>query len=65
MKMNVEINDFKVPDFITLKHNVKPREQGFQQMTSIPLSDLDAETLSELCQKFKENVFLKANKPLI
>ena len=65
MKIKVEINDFKVPNFVTLKHKERPREQGLQQATSFALADLDAETLNDLCQKFKEDVFIKAGKSII
>lgn len=65
IKHSVEINNFSVPNYVTVKAKPKSRQDGWHQPQSILLSELDDETLYELCKKFTEDVFSKAGKELV
>jgi len=64
MKVTIELDlePFKTPDYVTIKSQPKPREDGFQGSNSIPLSEIDPTTLYALCQDFTNSVFKKAGK---
>lgn len=61
--IDVELNDFQVPNFVIPVQRVGAKQEGWKPSEGIPLSELDAKTLSELCKKFREAVFAKAGKP--
>lgn len=66
MKINVsmEIKDFTVPNFVVPITALGERQDGITFSDGIPLSDLDSETLEQLCTNFRASVFKKAGKPL-
>jgi len=51
------------PNYVQIEQPAGRRQDGFVQATAIPLGDLDAETLSALCDQFRYEVFQKAGKP--
>jgi hypothetical protein len=61
-KMQVEVNAWQTPNFVTLKTPPRPRQEGWKEAPSIPLSELDADALSLLCDEFRAEVFRKAGK---
>lgn len=60
---NVELIPFTVPTFVNIKQSAKRRQDGFGK-SFVPLEELDCETLSTLCDKFKVDVlaFAEANR---
>lgn len=58
-KMQVEVNAWQTPNYVTLK---QPAGRD-QQSPSIPLSEIDADVLALLCDDFRAEVFKKAGKP--
>jgi len=58
--MNIDPIPWITPNFVCLKMPARPRQEGFQPSPSIPLKDVDAETLSKLCDDFRAEVFSKA-----
>lgn len=62
--INLEIHEFNVPNFVTVKCEEGRKEEGFRPSEGIPLSDLSEETLQKLCNNFVESVFKKAKKNL-
>lgn len=65
VKMKVDIAPFTVPNFVGTIRPARPRQEGFFTVPDghkMRLSDLDEETLDELCQEFRANVFRKAGK---
>jgi len=64
--INLELNDFAVPvpNFVRIKQVVGRREDGWNPSEGSPLSELDGETLTKLCNNFVAAVFQKAGKRL-
>ena len=60
--IKTEIQEFIVPDFVYPVAKVGKRQDGFSLLPTIPLGDLDEETLRDLCMQFREDVFEKARK---
>lgn len=62
--MKVEIQPWNTPNYITAVMPASQRQNGLNP-DSAPkwhISDVDAETLSDQCDKFRAEVFKKANK---
>lgn len=53
----VKLKPFKVPNFV-LPEDVNPGDGG----RSFPLRDIEPKVLSAMCDKFREDVFLKAER---
>lgn len=62
MKTNIELQPFITPNYVLVKMPARPRQEGFQENPKFALSELEESTLSELCDKFREEIFLKAGK---
>ena len=60
--LEVELQPFQTPNFVRAKAADVKREEGMQETSSYPLSDLDPYTLSKLCDQFRADVFKKAGK---
>ena len=65
IKLKVKIKPFNVPNYVVTEAEPKPRQEGFSEMPSIHLSDLDEDTLSKLCDDFTKAVFKKADKEYV
>lgn len=61
-KLNIELQPFTVPNFVAQKAPVGLRQEGFKSVHSYPLRDVDAQTLSDMCDAFRREVFVKALK---
>lgn len=62
MKLSIEVESFTTPNFVILKQAPGERQDGFSQRPSFSIKEVDAQLLSELCDDFRRNIFLKANK---
>ncbi len=60
IQINVEIDPFSVPSYVVAKGAPGKREDGFKTAPAIPLADLSPETLDQLCNDFRREVFNKA-----
>jgi len=60
--IEIELVPFKVPDKVAVKGNAELKQVGFEENRSIHVSELDVETLNQLCDEFKRNVMIKAGK---
>lgn len=58
--IKLKLKPFRVPNNVLVEQPPKPRQEGFQEYPSIPLSELDNETLEEMCAEFRKGVFEKA-----
>jgi len=58
--INIELNDFTVPNYVSTKQTVGRKDDGWNPSEGIPLSELDRETLTKLCDNFVAAVFKKA-----
>lgn len=59
-KTVIKLLPFDVPHLVYPAANVGSRSEGFIPKKGIPLSDLDGETLEEMCSEFRANVFKQA-----
>ena len=62
IQLEVKINPFDIPAYVTIKAEPRSRQEGFSSEDGIPLSALDSETLEKLCNDFRDGVFRKAGK---
>ena len=62
MDIKVKINNFDVPTEVYQQGQVGLRQNGFVTSPSWKLSELDEDTLSDLCDQFRKDVFKRANK---
>ena len=62
IKWEIDLQPFLVPNFVLVKEKPKKRQDGFQNPKSIHLSELGPNTLHQLCENFRAEVFKKAGK---
>jgi hypothetical protein len=61
--IKLKVRPWLVPDYASAEAPPRSREEGFDPCRlRFPIKELDAETLAELCDKFREEVFKKAGK---
>lgn len=60
--IKVELRPFSVPNFVIQVMAPGKRQDGFKEAPSYALSELDADTLSEMCDEFRAEIFKKAGK---
>lgn len=58
----VNLQPFRVPNFVIQDAPARPRQEGFTESPKYALSELEPETLAELCDDFRRSVFEKAGK---
>jgi len=63
MKHTIELHPFQVPNFVRQVMPARPKQDGFQELPAIPLSELSDATLEAMCDEFRRNVFAKAGRP--
>lgn len=56
------LRPFTVPNFVLATQAARPRQEGFTEAPKYALSELPAETLADLCDKFRADVFARAGK---
>ena len=61
-KIEAKIVPFDTPNCVRVEGPTRPRQDGFKEALTIPLSDLSPETLEALCDHFADKVFRKAGK---
>lgn len=62
MDVKVKINNFEVPTHVRQESKVGLKQNGLVMSPSWELCELDLDTLSDLCDQFRKDVFAKANK---
>lgn len=64
LTIDLEIQDFKTPNFVVPVQKIGKREDGpgLELSQSIPLRDVPAELLDKLCKNFRREVFRKAER---
>ena len=60
--ITVKLKPFSVPNFVVGEVPYHSRQDGLQEAPKYHLSELSAETLSEMCDEFRRSVFEKAKK---
>ena len=62
MHIKKELKPWLTPNFVSEKEPVGKREDGVTWAAKYSIQDVPAETLSELCDQFRKEVFEKAGK---
>lgn len=61
-RINLHLKPFIVPDFVIVETPPGTRQEGFKAVPSLPLIDLSAQVLNQLCDDFRDAIFTKAFK---
>lgn len=59
IKIDIELEPFRVPNYVRLKPKPGLREEGFVDRPKYHLSELSDEILESLCEQFRKDVFAK------
>jgi hypothetical protein len=62
MKMKIQLQPFMVPNYVLALSEPRPRQEGFIEASKWHIREVDEETLSGLCDLFRHDVFMKAEK---
>ena len=62
LKIEIELKPFTVPNYVLGEMPLRLRQEGFVEGPKWHLKELDDITLSELCDRFRKDVFAKAGK---
>lgn len=58
----VSLRPWTVPNFASIEMPPRPRQDGPHEAPSLPLAEIPAVALSDLCDDFRREVFRKAGK---
>lgn len=61
--MKVELKPWLVPNYVIAKMPPREKQDGFKNAPHWHLSEVDADTLVDQCNKFRAEIFRIANKP--
>ena len=64
IEIRIQLRPFTIPNFVIAEGRINPRQEGFKELPSYPLSELSSDTLDEMCEEFRRGVFAKAGKEL-
>jgi len=62
MQLKIKLKPWTTPNFVVANLPPVRRQDGFNESQGFPLQDVEAETLSELCDVFRAEIFRKAGK---
>lgn len=62
MKAEIELEPFRTPNYVLTKAKVGRRQDGFENVPKFHISELSDETLNELCDQFRKEIFEKKAK---
>jgi len=65
IEIKVKLKPFSLPNYVLIERPTRPRQEGFIEDPKYHLSELDDNTLEELCRDFRDGVFAKARKRMI
>lgn len=60
--MKIKLKPFQTPNFVIEDTSPSKRQEGLKEPKSWPLSEVDHQTLSDMCDAFRDEVFRKAGK---
>jgi len=60
--IKIALKPFSTPNFVLLNFPAGERQHGFKESPTVPLSEVDADSLAKLCDDFREEIFRKAGK---
>ncbi len=59
-KLSITLKSFQVPSFVVHEVEAGERQNGFRETPKSRVGDLSDETLTALCDEFRDNIFAKA-----
>lgn len=62
MNIQLKLRPFQTPNYVSVEGESKPRQEGLQELPKFALNELSEESLSELCDQFRFDIFKKAGK---
>ena len=62
LNTKIKLVPFRVPSYVIIERPVRPRQDGYLEVPRFHISELDDDTLTQLCDEFKSNVFKKARE---
>lgn len=60
MKSEVKLQPIRVPNYILAEQEQGRRQDGFKEGIKFHVSELDEDTLNDLCDQFRLDLFAKA-----
>lgn len=60
--MTIKLKPFLTPNFAIMEMPPGKREDGFKELPSVPLPEIDATELASMCDAFRAEIFRKAGK---
>lgn len=60
--MKIRLKPWMTPNFVILDMPPRARQEGLAPLPGIPLCDVSAENLADLCDQFRAEVFRKAKQ---
>lgn len=60
--MKIKFQPWMVPNFCVMQMPPTKRQDGFKPAPSFALADVDRETLAQMCDDFRAEIFRKAGK---
>ena len=60
--VTTKLKPWIVPNFVNQEVPPGKRQDGIHALPAIPLSEVDAQTLADMCDAFRAEVFRKAGK---
>lgn len=62
-EMKLKLQPFVTPNYVLAEMPPGLKQDGMKEVPKWPLTDLTAETVSDLCDEFRREVFKKAERP--
>lgn len=60
--VKINLKPFNVPNFVLPIFRTGLRQDGLKEISGFPLSEIEPETLSDMCDEFRKSIFEKAGK---
>ena len=62
IETKIKLQPFGVPNYVLIEGKPRVRQDGFKETPKYHLSELDSAILTQLCDRFRDEVFKKAGK---
>lgn len=62
MEMKVKLQPFSTPNFVIAEQRPGVKQDGIVEAPKWHINEVDINTLSELCDQFRKDIFEKAGK---
>ena len=62
MEMKIRLQPFQTPNYVIAESKPGLKQDGMVECPKWHVNEIDEETLSDLCDRFRKDVFAKAGK---